>query len=104
MPQFVIAGDPAAVRASAATMAEKGAAFRSVAQALESVSTGGWTGRAAEARGARADLLGEVLERGLHAGKPLVDRARGARLRADLQLEMTRHRRPSSDRSIPPLP
>jgi hypothetical protein len=45
---FVIEGDPGAVRARAAVMAQKGSAFQAVADALETVTTGGWTGRAAD--------------------------------------------------------
>ncbi|MFC4555651.1 putative T7SS-secreted protein [Georgenia faecalis] len=48
MSAFVIDGDPGAVRARAAVMAEKGTGFQAVADSLETVTTGGWTGRASD--------------------------------------------------------
>ncbi|MGH3367808.1 MAG: putative T7SS-secreted protein [Nocardioidaceae bacterium] len=48
MPEFTILGDPGAIRARAAGMRAKGDKFLGTAQALGEVSTGGWSGRAAD--------------------------------------------------------
>ncbi|MGH8869771.1 MAG: putative T7SS-secreted protein, partial [Actinomycetes bacterium] len=45
---FDVPGNPAAVRARAATARSKGQSFTEVATALDKVHTDGWTGRAAD--------------------------------------------------------
>lgn len=49
MPDFTIEGNPAAIRARAATARSKGESFTSTGDALARVTTEGWTGRAADA-------------------------------------------------------
>lgn len=48
MPDFTIEGDPGAITAKVATMRQNATTFTSVAEGLESVTTDGWTGRAAD--------------------------------------------------------
>jgi hypothetical protein len=48
VPDFTIVGDPAAISARVATMEEKAAVFAGVADGLDALDTGGWTGRAAD--------------------------------------------------------
>lgn len=48
MPDFTIKGDPGAITAKVATMRQNATTFTSVAEGLESVTTDGWTGRAAD--------------------------------------------------------
>ncbi|WP_188079052.1 putative T7SS-secreted protein [Actinotalea subterranea] len=49
MPDFTIDGNPAGIRASAATARTKGQSFVDIGDALARVTTDGWTGRAADA-------------------------------------------------------
>ncbi|WP_127573112.1 TNT domain-containing protein [Georgenia faecalis] len=48
VPSFVVDGDPGRIRARATLAREKAGVFTSTADALAKVSTGGWSGRAAE--------------------------------------------------------
>lgn len=48
MPDFVIEGNPGAIRAKAVTMEQKGQLFYDTGDALSKIDVSGWTGRAAE--------------------------------------------------------
>ncbi len=48
MPDFVVEGDPSAIRARASTMSEKGRLFFDTGDALAGIDTSGWVGRAAD--------------------------------------------------------
>lgn len=48
MPDFTIAGNPGAIRSRAALTVDKGQAFFDTGEALSKITTGAWTGRAAD--------------------------------------------------------
>ena len=80
MPDFHIDGDSGAIRGRTAQMRTKGQTFVDTGDALAKISTGGWTGRAADAF---ADKFEAEPERWRKAGDGFVDAAAALEAYAD---------------------
>ena len=80
MPNFHIDGDSGAIRGRTAQMRTKGQTFVDTGDALAKISTGGWTGRAADAF---ADKFEAEPERWRKAGDGFVDAAAALEAYAD---------------------
>ena len=80
MPDFSIEGDPAAIRGRAVDTRSTGQAFIDVADALDRITTDGWTGRAADAF---RDASGSEPDRWRDAGRGFLAAASAYEVYAD---------------------